>query len=140
MPRPKVKPENRQRSTRACLPCKNSKIRCDAQLPCSGCVRRDRVSSCRYIDSPNHGRTNSISGSSNSNLLHHRNDPSSGASRNISSEAEHPLLGGTNGHTPALEADVNGQSHGTWPPSAQLTKSRMLLSSKGEKGKMKATQ
>ncbi|KAL2826774.1 hypothetical protein BJY01DRAFT_262219 [Aspergillus pseudoustus] len=48
MPRPKVRPENRQRSYRACLSCKSSKIRCDALQPCSSCVRRDQADSCTY--------------------------------------------------------------------------------------------
>lgn len=48
MPRPKVRPENRQRSYRACVACKSSKIRCDAQRPCGSCVRRDQASTCEY--------------------------------------------------------------------------------------------
>ncbi|PYI00611.1 hypothetical protein BO78DRAFT_437872 [Aspergillus sclerotiicarbonarius CBS 121057] len=48
MPRPKVRPENRQRSDRACLACKASKIRCDAQQPCSTCIRRDQAHACTY--------------------------------------------------------------------------------------------
>ncbi|KAF7631446.1 hypothetical protein AFLA_012303 [Aspergillus flavus NRRL3357] len=48
MPRPKVRPENRQRSWRACLVCKASKIRCDAGDPCGSCLRRDQGSSCIY--------------------------------------------------------------------------------------------
>lgn len=49
MPRPKVRPENRQRAYRACLACKASKIRCDAQHPCGSCLRRDQTSSCTYL-------------------------------------------------------------------------------------------
>ncbi|KIX03820.1 uncharacterized protein Z518_07373 [Rhinocladiella mackenziei CBS 650.93] len=48
MPRPKVRPEDRQRSCKACRACKASKIRCDAQLPCASCVRRGRGASCTY--------------------------------------------------------------------------------------------
>jgi hypothetical protein len=48
MPRPKVRPENRQRVSRACLACKASKIRCDSQQPCAACVRREHGSSCVY--------------------------------------------------------------------------------------------
>lgn len=48
MPRPKVRPRNRQRSWRACLVCKASKIRCDAGDPCGSCLRRDQGSSCIY--------------------------------------------------------------------------------------------
>ncbi|KAF3392807.1 Cytochrome b2 [Penicillium rolfsii] len=48
MPRPKVRPENRQRSCRACLACKASKIRCDARDPCGSCLRRDQANTCVY--------------------------------------------------------------------------------------------
>ncbi|KAI1614550.1 hypothetical protein EDD36DRAFT_231214 [Exophiala viscosa] len=50
MARPKVRPENRQRAAKACLPCKASKKRCDAQQPCSNCVRRKTISTCHYAD------------------------------------------------------------------------------------------
>ncbi|KAK9771621.1 putative Zn(2)-C6 fungal-type domain-containing protein [Seiridium cardinale] len=58
MPRPKVRPEDRQRSSRACNSCKASKIRCDSQLPCSACLRRKRASSCTYRDIDRRRRTN----------------------------------------------------------------------------------
>lgn len=48
MPRPKVRPEDRQRSSKACVACKASKIRCDSELPCAACIRRDRASLCVY--------------------------------------------------------------------------------------------
>ncbi|KAL5341761.1 hypothetical protein BJX70DRAFT_395493 [Aspergillus crustosus] len=48
MPRPKVRPEDRRRSTRACLSCKTSKIRCDALQPCGSCRRRGQASHCTY--------------------------------------------------------------------------------------------
>jgi hypothetical protein len=50
MPRPKVRPEERQRSCKACLACKSAKIRCDSQSPCASCIRRDRGNSCIYSD------------------------------------------------------------------------------------------
>ncbi|KAL4879453.1 hypothetical protein BJY04DRAFT_229014 [Aspergillus karnatakaensis] len=48
MPRPKVRPEDRRRSYRACLPCKTLKIRCDALQPCGSCLRRGQASHCTY--------------------------------------------------------------------------------------------
>ena len=48
MPRPKVKPMDRQRSVRACVSCKRSKIRCDAEHPCAMCKRRGRAEECIY--------------------------------------------------------------------------------------------
>lgn len=60
MPRPKVRPENRQRSYRACVACKSSKIRCDAQTPCGSCMRRDQASTCVYsgVDRRRRGKGN----------------------------------------------------------------------------------
>ncbi|KAL2824861.1 hypothetical protein BDW59DRAFT_172595 [Aspergillus cavernicola] len=48
MPRPKVRPENRQRACHACLACKASKIRCDARQPCNSCVRRGQPDFCTF--------------------------------------------------------------------------------------------
>ncbi|KAL1955725.1 hypothetical protein VTO42DRAFT_8123 [Malbranchea cinnamomea] len=50
MPRPKVRPEDRRRSIKACIPCKISKKRCDAQLPCVSCIKRGRAPVCVYND------------------------------------------------------------------------------------------
>lgn len=59
MPRPRVRPEQRQRSSKACNSCRASKIRCDAQLPCASCIRRDRPGSCTYPSQPSSpGRLN----------------------------------------------------------------------------------
>lgn len=52
MPRPRVRPEQRQRSSKACNSCRASKIRCDAQLPCASCIRRDRPGTCTYPSQP----------------------------------------------------------------------------------------
>ncbi|KAJ9617811.1 uncharacterized protein PV06_06239 [Exophiala oligosperma] len=51
MPRPKVRPEDRQRAVKACIPCKASKKRCDAQQPCSNCVRKKAEETCEYAES-----------------------------------------------------------------------------------------
>lgn len=50
MPRPKLLPEARVRSSKACSSCKSSKIKCDSRTPCSACEKRGRVSSCIYRD------------------------------------------------------------------------------------------
>lgn len=60
MPRPKVKPEDRQRCVLACIPCKRLKIKCNAQTPCATCIKRGRQEGCVYQDfterKTNHGR------------------------------------------------------------------------------------
>lgn len=48
MPRPKVKPQDRQRSARACDTCKASKKRCDANQPCRLCVKKGTQDTCTY--------------------------------------------------------------------------------------------
>ncbi|KAH7462781.1 hypothetical protein FOMA001_g18336 [Fusarium oxysporum f. sp. matthiolae] len=48
MPRPKVRAEDRRRAVIACVPCQNSKKRCDSQSPCANCRRRDYVPYCIY--------------------------------------------------------------------------------------------
>lgn len=48
MPRPKVRPEDRQRIGQACLQCRSSKIRCDSKFPCITCVNRGRGALCAY--------------------------------------------------------------------------------------------
>ncbi|KAG5803380.1 hypothetical protein H9Q74_011871 [Fusarium xylarioides] len=48
MPRPKVRAEDRRRAVIACVPCQNSKKRCDSQTPCANCRRRDYVPYCVY--------------------------------------------------------------------------------------------
>lgn len=48
MPRPKVKPQDRQRSARACDTCKASKKRCDANQPCRLCLKKGTQDTCTY--------------------------------------------------------------------------------------------
>lgn len=48
MPRPKVKPQDRQRSARACDACKASKKRCDANEPCRLCLKKGTQDTCTY--------------------------------------------------------------------------------------------
>ncbi|KUJ17598.1 uncharacterized protein LY89DRAFT_707093 [Mollisia scopiformis] len=50
MPRPRVRPADRQRAPKACITCNTSKKRCDANLPCSLCVKKGRAASCTYPD------------------------------------------------------------------------------------------
>ena len=38
----------RNREYRACIECRRRKLRCDRQLPCTSCTRRDEAASCIY--------------------------------------------------------------------------------------------
>lgn len=48
MPRRRPPPDERQRSSKACVACKASKIKCDAQTPCTACEKRGKASLCIY--------------------------------------------------------------------------------------------
>ncbi|KAE8134306.1 hypothetical protein BDV38DRAFT_255591 [Aspergillus pseudotamarii] len=48
MPRPRVKPQDRKRSVRACLACKASKKRCDGTRPCRTCQMKGTADSCAF--------------------------------------------------------------------------------------------
>ncbi|KAH0842483.1 putative Fungal specific transcription factor [Fonsecaea pedrosoi] len=129
MPRPKVRPEDRQRSAKACLPCKASKKRCNAQQPCSNCVRRRTPSSCRYIE-PGHARhLVPQSRDTQPQVLRRPGDESSrvvGASRygnSTVSEVSTQIPGATNSASPAVSALT----------PQKLTGGRMLLNSRGDK-------
>ncbi|KAH8809422.1 hypothetical protein F5884DRAFT_404411 [Xylogone sp. PMI_703] len=54
---------NRQRASKACIPCHNSKRKCAGGIPCSYCLRLRRASICRYDDgqSPLAERENNLS-------------------------------------------------------------------------------
>ncbi|TLD24118.1 hypothetical protein PspLS_06386 [Pyricularia sp. CBS 133598] len=49
MPRPPVRPEDRQRVARACQTCKASKKRCDGVQPCGSCSKKGLGDICRYV-------------------------------------------------------------------------------------------
>lgn len=57
MPRPKVKPQDRQRSARACDACKASKKRCDADQPCRLCVKKGTQDTCTFTPTPRDRRS-----------------------------------------------------------------------------------
>lgn len=124
MPRAKVKPENRQRSVKACQPCKTSKTRCDAESPCAACVKRGRTHACVYVSSSTRDHTRSESTSTKSPSL---------AQESLSQQQPLPGFSGPtrqNGN----QSSNREASQRTWAPgSSQRTRSRLLLSSKGEK-------
>lgn len=135
MPRPKVRPEDRQRSSKACLPCQASKIRCDSQTPCISCVRRDRSAACTYVEThrrrlPRARRTGEV-----------RFAPFSGPANGLPASKRGRTLNEPTHRSP--EGDVDGDVELTSSileaPSVQspeCTESRLLLSSKGEKGRI----
>lgn len=57
MPRPKVKPQDRQRSARACDACKASKKRCDANQPCRLCIKKGTHDTCTFTPTPRDRRS-----------------------------------------------------------------------------------
>jgi hypothetical protein len=135
MPRPKVRLEDRQRAVKACLPCKASKKRCDAQQPCSNCIRRRATSFCHYVDpsyAKHHRRTSQSQqadysvGSNGTRFLTDGSETSSPlTSRKLPDESPRPV-----DINPAEPAADSGQN---------LTGGRMLMNSKGERGTRPST-
>ena len=146
MPRPKVRPEDRQRSSKACVACKASKIRCDSELPCAACIRRDRASLCVYPPPESRSTTRrnrrtddergpasvstassvgdivSVSGIASSTPR------SSGAMRAAFSE-DVPVSPASVSRPPSRSPDTTSDSSGRQRPEA-----RLMITSIGEKG------
>jgi hypothetical protein len=132
MPRPRVRPENRQRSSRACLGCQASKIRCDSQLPCVSCVRRDRASACTYIE-PTRRRSHRSFPYTSGRITRIRSEVYSTPTR----EERGPVLQDAEYDTSSLvdaEEDQTHEATGISDRSPESTAGRLLLSSQGEKG------
>lgn len=130
MPRAKVKPQDRRRAVQACLSCKLSKIRCDAQSPCSACIRRGREDSCIY--SGPHPSDSATSGP----VEGQRNQPPQEPRSPISHSASclsHTEVSHYNQDLDQSSPEVTQRAQETWRRSSNSTRSRMLTSSKGEK-------
>jgi len=121
MPRPKVRPEDRQRSSRACLACKASKIRCDSQLPCASCIRRDQANSCVYSGTDRRRRHHGIA--------HQRAGPPGDPSHGIV-----PANGQTSPMSVPLAGPVTPDQSNDGNPSTPLPEDRLLTDSSSEKG------
>lgn len=124
MPRPKVLPENRQRSSRACQPCRASKKKCDGSLPCSNCAQRNIRRHCTFGEKKRH--------------FDRHQKQSSISERNASSVPQREL--GETGYPSTSE--TNNTTLSPDPPSELSTlnrtgiepAARMLQNSDGEKG------
>lgn len=126
-----MKPQDRQRSARACLPCKASKIRCDAASPCGPCCKRERTSACVYLESSRKRQktspfpTPSIGDTSpqfaNTPITTHHVAPIEPLDVPPVASTAPTVTANT---TPTPEPGLS---------ASRLTQSRMLLSSKGEK-------
>ncbi|KAJ3496859.1 hypothetical protein NLG97_g2338 [Lecanicillium saksenae] len=49
---PSVPPQKRSRVLLSCAPCRNSKLKCDRNQPCSQCAKKDRPEACVYAPKP----------------------------------------------------------------------------------------
>lgn len=144
MPRPKVKPQDRQRSARACLPCKASKIRCDAGTPCGPCLKRERISACVYLESSRKRQKTNHNHMDTSPFPTPSIEDASPQFEDISPGAQHvhpvapvaPVMPAEVRAIASTAATTTNTTTSTPEPgkdSSRLTQSRMLLSSKGEK-------
>ncbi|KAF4447942.1 putative transcriptional regulatory protein C3C7.04 [Fusarium austroafricanum] len=83
MPRPKVRAEDRRRAVKACVPCQNSKKRCDSQSPCANCRRRDCIPYCIY--DPEAARPRRLSSKAHRRRIDQRSDTASSSNDTYSS-------------------------------------------------------
>lgn len=127
MPRPRVRPEDRQRAAKACLPCKSSKKRCDAQQPCSNCVRRRAASSCSYAES-SHVRHQDGRRKQSASQTHYSEDVDRTSVDESNASQETPEC-----INPASR-ELHHSSNTAPTPRRLTTGGRLLLNSKGEKG------
>lgn len=119
MPRPKVDPDKRQRSIIACVPCKTAKIRCDSKTPCSTCVKRSREDKCVYEQTQDAGAARRKRRSATVTTF--------GSSETSKAPDLLPQnIRPSRASSPDGEFSTNDESQGP--------KSRMLLSSKFQKG------
>lgn len=49
---PSVPPQKRSRVLLSCSPCRNSKLKCDRNQPCSQCAKKERPEACVYAPKP----------------------------------------------------------------------------------------
>ncbi|POR38885.1 hypothetical protein TPAR_00891 [Tolypocladium paradoxum] len=153
MPRPKVRPEDRQRAVMACTPCKNSKKRCDSRTPCSNCCRRDCEAACIY-DANGFSPPRSAESRRQSNVRSHldgrRRTPPQSMSLDEDMETEStmyhdPMSTGAR-HAPQTPESTLGPCSDAIPePPAtprmpiahgEVAGGRMMVNSKGEKVSM----
>ncbi|KAI5363670.1 hypothetical protein Slin15195_G093230 [Septoria linicola] len=145
MPRPKVKPQDRQRSARACVPCKASKIRCDAGVPCGPCLKRERIDACVYLESARKRQKTSPLPTPSVEDASPRYDP------RLEDDSQHgrskttvvpfaPIASmlpanGLQSRAATVTGTHTSPSNTPEPgkDASRMTQSRMLLSSKGEK-------
>lgn len=130
MPRPKVRPEDRQRSSHACQTCKALKIRCDSQRPCSSCMQRGLDDVCQYSGMDRRRRKLRAACNTHSNSIRRQDgsSPTHGIAAigdNISLDLDGPVSG-----TNTSESE-NGEQI---PPSAFLQDHLPLESNQSSKG------
>lgn len=128
MPRPRVRPEDRQRAPKACEPCKIAKKRCDSVTPCRTCVKKGIAPSCTYAMSRGrrgHGRG--------------RWQEGQGGATTVSHSSSLDIL--TDGQSSRSRGDVerssNAPSELQTPQGSEIPPIQsplMLLSSSGENG------
>ncbi|TGO31215.1 hypothetical protein BPAE_0001g01110 [Botrytis paeoniae] len=152
MPRPRVHPDKRARAARACVPCKSSKKRCDANLPCLSCVTKGRTDSCRYppsspLSSPS-PRRRRVSGHSLDHVTRNVNSPTltqvwSGQpfpeERNVQSSRQAIDAASTQPLEPSVDPLLSGENtnsrnttRASTRESSPCQRSTMLQSSQGE--------
>lgn len=136
MPRPRVRPEDRQRSSKACLPCQTSKIRCDSQSPCMSCARRDRAHACTYIESTSRRRSKRHLRDRPVRFVSRMNPEGATAASPLPARPPRPVANNVNRNDNGQTKPLSGSGFPSRSivESPECTESRALLSSRGERG------
>lgn len=141
MPRPKVKPQDRQRSARACDSCKASKKRCDANQPCRLCIKKGTQDSCTFTPTPRDRRSRHTR--STSQIASFATDPSTLSTdrRSIqstqpqsSTQSNVPLNGQAGGSDEESDSETDDIEDGRGCIEKRAQRPVMLDNSNGDKG------
>ncbi|QPC80086.1 hypothetical protein HYE68_010838 [Fusarium pseudograminearum] len=103
-----TKVEKRNRPPKSCEPCRTRKLKCNRNLPCDSCIRRNKQSICHYASNADRNERRVEKGTSITERLKHleglltivaqQRDPM--ASLSISDEGPRGAAGGTSFFTP----------------------------------------
>jgi hypothetical protein len=133
MPRPTVLPENRRRSVHACQPCRESKKKCDARLPCSHCIQRNIHSLCTFSEKNRHFHR------------HRRQLLANASNASLEAPCELPGMGFTSTYPSASDTNNTTASPDPPDPPSEICApretdmeptTRMLQNSDGERGSL----
>lgn len=94
-----IRTKRKAREPKACYPCHARKVKCDRNLPCDGCIKRDHAELCSY-ERPSKKRPQGF-----------RESPAGGSS-STGHPMEHPALYGYEGHPYVKQEHIPSRANG----------------------------